>query len=143
MELTGSDWMERYAIHTGEFWSDEIYAIIETMLNEGSSFVDIGANVGFVTLCAARAVGMSGRVFSFEPNVVLVGRLRRMLEHNHIANVTLFPYAAGDVTGEIGFTNDRHHGGIMWWPIVPRRLSWCRCDVSMTCWKGICLAAML
>jgi FkbM family methyltransferase len=111
MELTGSDWMERYALHTREFWSNEIYAIIETMLNEGSCFVDIGANLGFVTLCAARAAGTSGRVFSFEPNVVLVERIRRMLEHNQITNVTLFPYAAGNETGEIGFTNDLHHGG--------------------------------
>ncbi|HEY4041040.1 MAG TPA: FkbM family methyltransferase [Rhodopila sp.] len=110
MELTRSDWMERYAIHTGEFWSPETYAVIETMLHKGSCFVDVGANIGFVTLCAARAVGASGRVFAFEPNAGLVNRLRRMLQHNGITNVTLLPYAAGDKTGEIGFTDDLHHG---------------------------------
>jgi FkbM family methyltransferase len=110
MALTESDWMERYSIHTGEFWSDEIYAVLETTLNQGDCFVDIGANIGFVTLCAAQIVGTSGHVFSFEPNVVLIERLRRMLEHNHITNVTLFPHAAGNETGEIGFTDDLHHG---------------------------------
>ncbi len=110
MALTESNWMERYSIHTGEFWSDEIYAVLETTLNQGDCFVDIGANIGFVTLCAAQIVGTSGHVFSFEPNVVLIERLRRMLEHNRITNVTLFPHAAGNETGEIGFTDDLHHG---------------------------------
>lgn len=110
MKLTPSDWMERYAIHTGEFWSGEINAVVETILNKGSCFIDVGANVGFVTLCAARIVGSDGHVFSFEPNPKLVKRLHHMLDHNGITNVTLFPYAAGNETGEIGFTNDLHHG---------------------------------
>ena len=109
MKLTPSDWMERYTIHTGEFWSGEIYAVMENMLNEGSCFIDVGANIGFVTLYAARLCG-SGQVFSFEPNVKLVKRLRHMLDHNGITNVTLFPYAAGNEIGEIGFTNGLHHG---------------------------------
>ena len=110
MNLRRSDWMERYTIHTGAFWSVEISAVIESMLSEGDSFIDIGANIGFVTLCAAGVVGASGRVFSFEPNLNLVQRLRRMLQHNGITNVTLFPFAAGDETREIGFTDERHHG---------------------------------
>ncbi|WP_428493432.1 FkbM family methyltransferase [Rhodopila sp.] len=110
MKLTPSDWMERYTIHTGEFWSGEIYAVMEDMLDAGSCFVDVGANVGFVTLCAARIVGSGGHVFSFEPNVKLVKRLHHMLDHNGITNVTLYPYAAGSQSGEIGFTNGLHHG---------------------------------
>jgi FkbM family methyltransferase len=36
----------------------------------GGVFVDIGANVGYYTLLAARRVGREGRVIAFEPNPV-------------------------------------------------------------------------
>jgi FkbM family methyltransferase len=110
MELSASDWMERYALHTGTFYSAEVVKVVATVLRAGDCFVDVGANIGFVTLCASRIVGEHGRILSFEPNVSLVARLERMLSRNGILNVTVLPYAAGSETGEIGFSQDAHHG---------------------------------
>jgi len=110
MELFRSDWMERYALHTGHFYCGEVIATVTTLLRAGDSFLDIGANLGFVTLTASRIVGQQGRVFAIEPNPTLVTRLTRMLSHNQISNVEVLPYAAGDSTGSIGLSQDAHHG---------------------------------
>jgi FkbM family methyltransferase len=110
MELSGSDWMERYALHTGTFYSGEVIAAVAAVLRPGDCFIDVGANIGFVTLCAAGIVGPAGQVFAFEPNQVLVARLNRTLAHNRIPNVTVLPFAAGNRVGAVGFAQDAHHG---------------------------------
>ena len=43
---------------------------------------DLGANIGFFSLMAARLVGPHGRVFSFEADPVIATRLRENLAHN-------------------------------------------------------------
>ena len=110
MKLSRSDWMERYAIHTGAFYSGEVTATVAALLRSGDCFVDVGANIGFVTLCASRIVGGHGQVIAFEPNPALVARLTCTLAHNRISNVTVLPFAAGDRTGDIGFSQEAHHG---------------------------------
>jgi FkbM family methyltransferase len=110
MELSASDWMERYALHTGAFYSGEVMATVMAELDPGDCLVDVGANIGFVTLAASRIVGPCGKVFAVEPNPILVTRLRRMLAHNQISNVMVLPFAAGDRTIDIGFSQDAHHG---------------------------------
>lgn len=110
MELSAADWMERYALHTGTFYSGEVMATVMAELGPGDCFVDVGANIGFVTLAASRIVGESGKVFAVEPNPILVTRLRQMLTHNQISNVVVLPFAAGDRTVDVGFSQDAHHG---------------------------------
>jgi FkbM family methyltransferase len=53
-------------------------------LRPGATFFDIGANVGFVTLIAARLVGPTGRVVSFEPVPENVAAIRENLALNGI-----------------------------------------------------------
>lgn len=50
---------------------------IHTVLHPGDCFVDVGANVGVLTLEAAAAVGQRGRVIAVEPVPANVVRLRR------------------------------------------------------------------
>lgn len=54
-------------------------------LRPGSVFFDVGANVGFFALLAARAVGPRGHVVAVEPMPGNVAALRRNLERNHVA----------------------------------------------------------
>ena len=42
--------------------------LLESLLEEGMTFVDVGAHVGLFTLPAAKWVGKSGRVIAFEPH---------------------------------------------------------------------------
>lgn len=53
-------------------------------LRPGATVYDIGANVGFVTLLAARLVGPTGRVIAFEPVPENVAAIRHNLALNGI-----------------------------------------------------------
>lgn len=52
------------------------------LLRPGMTVVDVGANVGIYTLHAARAVGDSGKVFSFEPAPKTFATLKRNVDAN-------------------------------------------------------------
>jgi len=45
----------------------ELYNILRNMLKKSDTVMDIGANIGFVTLALSRRVGNAGAVYSFEP----------------------------------------------------------------------------
>jgi FkbM family methyltransferase len=68
-------------------------------LKPGLTFFDIGANVGFVTLIAARAVGPSGRVVAFEPVPENVAAIRENLALNGIDWVDVRETAVGLQSG--------------------------------------------
>jgi FkbM family methyltransferase len=51
-------------------------------LRRGDVFADIGANVGYMTVLAARRVGPDGAVWSFEPNPRLVRLIRETVVRN-------------------------------------------------------------
>jgi FkbM family methyltransferase len=61
-------------------------------------FVDVGANVGYYTLLAARAVGKAGRVIAFEPNPesLSVLLLNTMSEGD---TIRVYPFALSDREG--------------------------------------------
>ena len=58
-----------------------LQSALQRELRPGATFFDIGANVGFVTLIAARLVGPSGRVVAFEPVPENVAAIRENLAH--------------------------------------------------------------
>jgi FkbM family methyltransferase len=76
-----------------------IKELIESTLSPGDVFFDVGANVGFFSLVAARKVGESGDVHSFEPNPQLASLLRRTVAANHLANLHVVEAAVGQRAG--------------------------------------------
>jgi FkbM family methyltransferase len=73
---------------------------LETILSEGKTFVDIGANLGIYTLVACRMVGRSGRVIAFEPSLQSFPTLKENILLNGFTNVQAFRIALSDKTGE-------------------------------------------
>ena len=61
---------------------------------------DIGANMGYVSLCLAKRVGPTGRVFAFEPVPANIELLRKNIALNRTKNINLFEVAASDLRGE-------------------------------------------
>lgn len=110
MELFEADWMERYALRSGHFYQDEVVALMKQLVRPGQIVVDVGANIGFVSLAASRQVGPQGRVFAFEPNSALVARLRKSIRRNRIGNVAVFMTALGERTGTVRLIAGGHHG---------------------------------
>ena len=62
--------------------------------------MDIGANLGVVSLRMARLVGGSGVLHSFEPDPALNGLLRQSLDRNQFENVRLHTIALGSRDGQ-------------------------------------------
>jgi FkbM family methyltransferase len=70
-------------------------ALLDAVLRPGDVMVDVGANLGIMTLHAAKCVGPSGRVIALEPHPVYFNRLREHIEMNAISNIEPFNIAAG------------------------------------------------
>jgi FkbM family methyltransferase len=69
------------------------------LLHPGDVVYDIGANIGWYSLLAARAVGPTGAVIAFEPSVTNAARVQRNATINKLANVTVIPAAVTDQDG--------------------------------------------
>ncbi len=102
MEVDVSDWLGRHVYVTGEY-EPATTKLIKNLLAAGGTFVDIGANVGYFTLLAAKCVGRSGRVFSFEPVPQLRRRLDRNLRLNHLGDCEVYGVAVSNAEGTCEF----------------------------------------
>ncbi len=78
-------------------------------LGVGSRYIDIGSNVGFFALHAARIVGPGGRVYAFEPEPQICESLTRSAAANEFAHLTALQVALSDHEGEAKFY--RAHDG--------------------------------
>jgi len=80
-----------------------VQRILAEYLKPGMIFYDLGANIGFFTLLAARLVGEGGKVFSFEPDPENAARLRRNIQRNDFTNVTVVDAGVWSVTQKLEF----------------------------------------
>ena len=89
-----SVWGERHAA------SREI-GLMESILKLGDTAVDVGANIGLMTLFMAKATGSTGRVFAFEPEPENFNLLQKNIAANAYKNVTVVPVAVLDHPGTL------------------------------------------
>jgi FkbM family methyltransferase len=90
-------------VTSAEGYEPETKALLVSFLKPGMAFVDLGANEGFFSVIAARAVGPTGRVLAIEPQSRLGPVIRRNLELNDAANVTLAQVAISAEAGVAEF----------------------------------------
>ena len=74
-----------------------VTAVIDQL--SGGTFIDIGANVGFLTVRAAKRLGNQGRVIALEPHPLRYEFLRNNVQLNGLQNVISLRCAAGAETG--------------------------------------------
>jgi len=67
----------------------EVQTALEQCLRPGMIFYDIGANIGFFSLLAARIVGKDGRVIAFEPDPEIAARLREHVTRNDFRAISV------------------------------------------------------
>ena len=60
---------------------------LRNSLAPGDVFVDVGANIGYFTVLAARIVGDGGRVVAFEPHPEALGILRAAVKVNQVSHI--------------------------------------------------------
>lgn len=87
--------------YTGRYCDAATQLLFLKLLRPGDTFIDVGAHYGIHTMLAARAVGPTGRVISFEPSSANRAVLQAHLTINHLSNVRVVPAALSDEPGEL------------------------------------------
>lgn len=78
--------------------------ILRQLAFPGATVVDVGANIGYIALIFAKAVGPNGCVICLEPIPDNLVELRRNVELNKLSHVEILPIAAGDSNGRTAMT---------------------------------------
>jgi FkbM family methyltransferase len=82
---------------------EPLQQLLQLWLKPGMTMYDVGANVGFVTVIAARLVGEKGRVYSFEPVPALANQAQYNAGLNQFQQVVIYRSALGDHDGDASF----------------------------------------
>ena len=84
---------------------------LDATLNPGDGFVDIGANIGMITLHARSRIGDSGQIDACEPNPECLKKIEDHLRVNKIGNVQVHPCALSDEPGALTLQFTSNHTG--------------------------------
>jgi len=81
----------------------EVQAVLCEYLRPGMTMYDIGANIGFFSLLAARLVGPAGRVTAFEADPEIAARLRDNVVRNQGAPISVEEKAVWSASSPVFF----------------------------------------
>lgn len=80
------------------------YEFGDVFLEEGDFVIDAGANIGLFTIMASKRVGLSGKVFSFEPiEFIKSNYLEKNIMLSSCKNVETFSFACGENNEKVKF----------------------------------------
>lgn len=96
------DW-SRYRSFVYGTWEPAVTNVVGEIVRKGMTVIDIGAHHGYYSLCFAKCVGPTGRVFSFEPVPENLALLRKNILLNNISWIETFPEAVFSCTKDIPF----------------------------------------
>lgn len=91
--------VERSIYYFGEYEAGTLN-VLRKFLNEGDVFLDVGANIGFLSLAVACFVRENGLVYAVEPHPDTYQILVRNIRLNHIKNVYPMNIALGSKVSE-------------------------------------------
>ena len=91
--------MHRLVYLEGERFVAERF-LLRSLLSAGGTAVDVGANIGYMSLLLARWLGDSGRVYAFEPDPDNYRELARNQAGNPWAQIEIRHQAVGAEAGE-------------------------------------------
>ena len=104
-------------MYFGSYQYETTY-ILKQFLRKGDTFVDIGANIGYISAFALGLVGQSGKVHSFEPVPRFFARLNQIQQDNPEYNLHLTNSAVGEINGTAAIAVN-NVGNIGWNTMVP------------------------
>ncbi len=103
-----------YVGRTLKYFGDldpKISAIVDKCVEPGGVCLDIGANLGVVSLRMAHRAGPSGQVHSFEPQPRMQSYIERSVERNGFTNIRLHKIALGEVDGVLPLSVPKKNAG--------------------------------
>jgi FkbM family methyltransferase len=89
------DILQRYLYLYG-VWEPNLTAWLSERLHGGDVFIDVGANIGYYSVLAAKRVAPDGHVVAIEPFSSIFAVLRRHIDSNSVRNVRLVNEAASN-----------------------------------------------
>ena len=91
--------LQRRAFYTGRYYERDVPALLWQIVRADDIVIDIGANVGHISLLCARRVGSAGRVISYEPNPAVRAQLSASRLLNEIWHMEVREDALSDEDG--------------------------------------------
>jgi FkbM family methyltransferase len=82
MELDLAQPWELWSYLAGQYYETHTQMLLCKLLQRGDALLDIGANIGHLTLTGAWRVGVTGLVVAFEPNPFVYERVSRHIRMN-------------------------------------------------------------
>lgn len=102
------------AIRQDRTYEPHVSERLRTLVRPGDTVVDVGANVGWFTLLAARLAGEGGTVHAVEANARNTNLLRRSVQANGFDGVVhIHPVAASDAVGTMILAPQAGSNGIV------------------------------
>jgi FkbM family methyltransferase len=74
-------------------YEPEKFSAIENVVNNGMTFLDVGANKGDFSFFAGNMVGPSGKVIAFEPEPGNCNWIKKSIQKNPLSNISLIEIA--------------------------------------------------
>jgi len=118
VDLSLSDHMQRRIFWTG-YYNRRMIVLFDRMLRPGMTVIDVGANIGEISMTAAKRVGRSGHVIAFEPIDAIADQLQANVTRNGLDQVTVARTGLSDTPADSvpvyascgqGIPDDEHHG---------------------------------
>lgn len=100
-----AEWIGQHIYLTGDY-ERPTARLIQALARQGSTVIDVGANIGFFTLLASRSVGRAGRVLAFEPVASTCTALRTNVTLDGAVNIAVHELALSNANG----TAEIHEG---------------------------------
>ena len=79
----------------------DLLAYMRALLRPGDTFIDVGANIGYLSAYALELVGPKGAVHSFEPVTAYGDALAKAVRSAGVVNVRVVSQALGDREGTV------------------------------------------
>ena len=101
-----ADEHERVVYFCGRYYELGLQLTLRSVLQPGATFVDVGANIGLMTVLAAGVVGSTGVIYAIEPNPACCERLNLHVEQNGLSQVQVHPVGLSDEDGTLWLTRE-------------------------------------
>lgn len=88
------------SLHETGTYEKGILHFLKSELELGDCFVDVGANIGLMSLFASNCVGENGKVLAFEAQPKTAEILRKNIQLNEYQNIEVFDFALGSNAGK-------------------------------------------
>ena len=121
MTLDLSNWSERQTYFLGRFYDLPTQLFMKAAIKPGDSFIDVGANIGMISLLAARLVGEEGSIYAFEPNPIAFERSQAVFAQNQLQQIKLYPWGLGAQQSELTLSVITAHTGMGTLAQVPQK----------------------